>query len=59
MTEILRDSHGKLIGRIDTNGNEQKLFDEHGAYLGRYDGRCTYDSSGRLKGYGNLLTSLL
>ncbi len=59
MIETLKDSHGHTIGTIEKIGTRQKLRDEHGSFLGEYDGRVTRDSHGRMVGNGNLLAMLL
>lgn len=58
-TQDLRDAYGKLIGRIETNGNKQTLRDQYGKMLGTFDGQYTRDAYGKLIGHGNLLTTLL
>ena len=55
----LRDKSGKLLGKIETNGNKQTLRDACGRLLGTFDGVQTRDAQGRLVGNGNLLASLL
>ena len=55
----LRDKSGRLLGKIETNGNRQTLRDAQGRLLGTFDGIQTRDSQGRLVGKGNLLVSLL
>ena len=57
--QVLRDKSGRLLGKIETNGNRQTLRDAHGRLLGTFDGIQTRDSQGRLVGTGNLLVSLL
>lgn len=57
--EYLKDSHGRTIGSIETNGNRSTIRDEHGRILGSFDGRETKDAHGRTVGKGNLLTMLL
>lgn len=59
MKDVLKDSHGKIIGSIEKNGTRQKLYDVSGSYLGEYDGHYTKDASGRRIGSGNLLVMLL
>lgn len=58
----LRDSGGRLIGRIEikSDGNLE-LRDSGGRLKGNYDPKSnqTRDSSGRLVGTGNILTTLL
>ena len=55
----LRDKSGRLLGKIETNGNRQTLRDAQGRLLGTFDGMQTRDSQGRLVGNGNLLATLL
>ena len=55
----LRDKSGKLLGKIETNGNKQTLRDACGRLLGTFDGVQTRDAQGRLVGNGTLLASLL
>lgn len=55
----LRDKSGKLLGKIETNGNKQTLRDAGGKLLGTFDGMQTRDAQGILVGKGNLLVSLL
>lgn len=57
--EYLKDSHGRTIGSIETNGSKSIIKDEHGRTLGSFDGRETKDAHGRTVGKGNLLTMLL
>ena len=55
----LRDKSGKLLGKIETNGNKQTLRDAGGKLLGTFDGVQTRNAGGSLVGNGNLLASLL
>ena len=55
----LRNKSGKLLGKIETNGNRQTLRDASGKLLGAFDGTHTRDASGKLVGNGNLLATLL
>ncbi|MEO0020697.1 MAG: hypothetical protein ABIK48_00785 [candidate division WOR-3 bacterium] len=58
----LRDRSGRLLGKIKTLPNGKlELRDAGGRLRGTYDPKTnqTRDSSGRLVGTGNLLTSLL
>ncbi len=58
----LRDSHGKLLGKIKTLHNgKMELRDAHGKKKGTYDPKSdqTRDDHGKLVGKGNLLTTLL
>ena len=55
----LRDKSGKLLGKIETNGQRQTLRDAGGKLLGTFDGIQTRDAQGRLVGNGNLLATLL
>lgn len=59
MDQILRNSHGHQIGKIEDHGTYQIIRDEYGHNCGKYDGRYTYDEHGHRVGEGNLLTSLL
>lgn len=59
MGQVLRDSHGRMLGTIEINGSKQIIRDEHGRYLGEFDGKITRDAHGRMIGQGNLLTTLL
>ena len=61
-TQDLRDSSGRLIGKIEINSDgKQELRDSSGCLKGNYDPKSnqTRDTSGRLVGTGNLLTTLL
>lgn len=59
MDQVLRDSHGRELGKIKSEGNRDVIYDSHGRRLGHFDGRYTYDDHGRQIGQGNLLTTLL
>ena len=59
MGEILKDSYGRKIGEIRTEGSRQTIYDAYGRRLGYYDGHYTFDAYGRRIGEGNLLASLL
>ena len=59
MDQILKDRTGRTIGKIRANGSRQELYDSMGKKLGYFDGRYTYDNSGRRIGEGNLLATLL
>lgn len=59
MEQILRDSMGKVIGKIKTVGNKEIIYDFYGRQLGYFDGKYTYDFYGKRIGQGNLLTALL
>ena len=59
MKQELRDRTGRKIGEIKDEGSRQVIYDRTGRRLGYYDGRYTFDSSGRRIGEGNLLTTLL
>jgi hypothetical protein len=59
MNQELRDRNGSRIGTIKDEGNRQIIYDRNGSRLGYYDGKSTYDRTGRRVGDGNLLTSLL
>ena len=61
-TQDLRDRSGRLIGRIESKSDgKQEIRDASGRLKGHYDPKSnqTRDSSGRLVGTGNLLTTLL
>ena len=55
----LRDKSGRLLGKIETNGQRQTLRDAGGKLLGTFDGMQTRDHQGKLVGNGNLLATLL
>ena len=59
--EKLKDRSGKLLGTIHDRGDKAELRDTSGKLLGIYDKKHnkTTDTSGRLIGTGNLLTTLL
>ncbi|MCH3966766.1 MAG: hypothetical protein LKE52_04010 [Bacilli bacterium] len=59
MDQVLKDSHGHIIGKIKSEGNRDVIYDEHGHRLGYFDGRYTYDEHGHRVGTGNLLTTFL
>ena len=59
MKQVLKDSHGRTIGTIETSGSKQIIKDSHGKTLGTFDGKYTKDSHGKTIGQGNLLTTLL
>ena len=61
MEQILKDSHGYVIGRLCEQGTEIVLKDKNGYVLGRYKKgeNATYDAHGHHVGSGNLLTMLL
>jgi hypothetical protein len=61
-TQELKDTNGRLIGTIrEGSYGRLEIFDESGWLKGTYDPQSdqTKDSSGRLVGTGNLLTTLL
>ncbi|AEF83773.1 conserved hypothetical protein [Treponema primitia ZAS-2] len=61
-TQELKDANGRLIGTIRNGSNGGlEIFDESGWLKGTYDPQSdqTKDSSERLVGTGNLLTTLL
>jgi hypothetical protein len=57
MSETIKDSNGKVIGRI----NNDRGYTFGGKFVGRYDENTntTYDSNGRRVGSGNQVTGLL
>ena len=57
----LRDATGRLIGKIKPSGSKYEGRDAIGRLKGTYDPKSneTRDSSGRLVGKGNLLSSLI
>lgn len=57
--EYLKDSRGRTIGTIETNGSKTIIKDDRGRTLGSFDGKVTKDDRGRTIGKGNLLTMLL
>jgi hypothetical protein len=59
--QVLKDSHGRTIGKIKESGTTQTIHDAHGHRLGTYDSKTnkTKDAHGHIIGTGNLLTSLL
>ena len=59
MDQILQDRHGRALGRIRNEGNQEVIYDSHGHRLGYFDGRSTFDNHGRKIGQGNLLTTFL
>ena len=61
-TQDLRDSSGKLLGKIQTlSSGKMEIRDASGRLMGTYDPKSneTRDASGRLVGKGNLLSMLL
>ena len=60
-TQNLTDANGKLIGRMETTGQQVRLTDANGRLLGYYDitSDKTSDESGQMVGRGNLLPILL
>ena len=59
MVQDLRNRNGQIIGQIRTRGNVIEIYDMSGAKKGYFNGRSTYDMSGKKIGDGNLLTMLL
>ena len=59
MNQVLRDSMGRKIAEIKSEGNRDVIRDPMGKQLGYFDGRYTYDPMGKKVGEGNLLTSLI
>jgi hypothetical protein len=61
MTEDIKDSHGKLIGKRISNGSLTELRDAKGNTLGRYSftSDLTYDCHGRLVGKGDQTMRLI
>lgn len=59
--QTLKDSRGALLGVIKERGGKLEIYNNKGAYLGRYDPRRneTYNHIGAKIGFGNLLTMLL
>jgi hypothetical protein len=55
----LKDSAGRVIGRLEQSGAITFIKNSAGVVLGRFDGKQTFDSAGRVVGTGNLLTMLL
>ncbi len=60
MTRQIQDSHGRIIGRFEEQGNEVRVF-VRSICKGRYDKRQdkTFTHSGKYVGTGDQLTSLL
>ena len=59
---ILRDSNGRLLGRISRHGDGRtEIRDQNSRLMGRYDPKedKTRDRNSRVVGYGDLLSSLL
>ena len=56
----MRDSHGKYLGYLYCLPTRTQAFGASGGYLGYYceTSDQTFDKSGHLVGYGNLLSSL-
>jgi hypothetical protein len=61
VTKILRDRHGKELGRLVVQGQKTLLRDRSGAQLGTYteSDDTTRNRQGSVVGRGNLLTTLL
>lgn len=59
MVQDIRDRNGQIIGQIRTRGNIMDIYDMSGSKKGYFNGRSTYDMSGRKIGDGNLLIMLL
>jgi hypothetical protein len=61
MSQILRDSNGRVIREINKHGSNLVIVDEQGNVKGTYNPQTntTYDSNGNTVGTGNLLTRLL
>lgn len=61
MTELIRDSKGKVIGKTSMQGRKTVLFDGTGKQLGYYDPstKSTFTASGQLVARTNILMSLL
>lgn len=61
MDQVLRDSSGKLLGKIKDKGSILELRGANGELIGRYyiKDNKTRDAYGRLIGSGNLLSSLI
>lgn len=59
MRQDLKDRTGRRIGYIEDRGTKKEIYDSTGRKLGYFDGKNTYDKTGRKIGTGNLLTMLL
>lgn len=60
--EIIKDSHGKIVGYIDTDHTGNKIArDFYGRIVGRYNktSNMTRDFYGRIVARGDVTTSML
>ena len=59
--QYIRDSQFRTVGSIDVLDNEQRAYDAHFRFVGRYDCRAdrTYDARFRFVGSGNQLVGLI
>lgn len=59
--QILKDSRGSIIGRIQSQGGKFVLKDARGSIKGYYEPNSnkTKNAQGSIVGTGNLLTTLL
>ena len=57
----LKDRNGGIIGTVKSYGDEDRLHDKNGNFIGRYNktANMTYDGYGTIVGYGNILASLI
>ncbi len=61
MEKCFYDGHGELLGIRQESGDKVYLYDAHGALKGIYYTKTdqTYDPSGNLVGFGDLLMTLI
>ena len=59
MKKILSYYTGRPLGSVETKNGKKVLRDFSGKPLGTFDGKTTRDFSGRIKGFGDQLSSFL
>lgn len=59
--QILRDRNGKMIGQLTQLGENTRLANRNGKFMGYYNTKydLTYDRNGKMVGRGNTLIMLL
>ena len=59
--EILKDAYGRIIGRLEQQGNRLYLYDFYHRKVGYYDSALnkTFEWNGKFVGHGNILMMLL
>lgn len=61
MQQLLRDRNGKVIGSLKKAGDDLRLYNRDGIFMGLYREKNdhTYDRDGKVVGRGNIVITLL